>query len=291
MDNIKFSIIIPLYNKVSVIADTLQSVLTQDYSQYEIVVVDDGSTDGSAEVVKNLNDERIRLFQIPNGGVSHARNYGAQQAKNRWLMFLDGDDLFKPGTLKEFARLITKYPHDEVFLAKYVSTDDMKYGEFTGKREGIYEDTMSALWHKKFNAHPGNTVCSQEAFRKTGGFDERMSYYEDWEFGVRLLLQYRVVFTPFVCMEYVVANNEARVKLHTLEREAGYYMESWPIENFWLRNIVYGKLRYFTQRRRINGDIDGAKIFQNMLDRKYGKCYYFIDILLRLRHKLVRYGI
>lgn len=291
MDNIKFSIIIPLYNKVSVIADTLQSVLTQDYSQYEIVVVDDGSTDGSAEVVKNLNDRRIRLFQIPNGGVSHARNYGAQQAQNRWLMFLDGDDLFKPGTLNEFARLITKYPYDEVFLAKYVSTDDKKYGGFTGKREGIYENTMSAIWHKRFNAHPGNTVCSKEAFSKTGGFDERMSYYEDWEFGVKLLLQYRVVFTPFVCMEYVVANNEARVRLHPLEKETGYYMESWPIENFWLRNIVYGKLRYFAQRRRRNGDIDGAKIFQNMLDRKYGKYYYFIDILLRLRHKLLRYGI
>lgn len=291
MDNIKFSIIIPLYNKVSVIADTLQSVLTQDYPYYEIIVVDDGSTDGSAEVVKSINIERIRLFQIPNGGVSHARNYGAQYALNRWLIFLDGDDVLKPGALTEFARLIAKYPHDEVFLAKYVSSEDAKYGGFTGKCEGIYENTMSALWHKKFNSHPGNTVCSKEAFSKTGGFDERMSYYEDWEFGVRLLLQYRVVFTPFVCLEYLVANNEARVKLHPIDKEMGFYMESWSVGNFWLRNIVYGKLRYFAKRRKINGDDKGAKLLLNVLERKYCRYYYLIDILFRLRYKLLRYGI
>uniref|UniRef100_UPI002666B07F glycosyltransferase family 2 protein n=1 Tax=Holdemanella biformis TaxID=1735 RepID=UPI002666B07F len=83
------SIIIPLYNKESSIRSTIDSVLNQNFSNFEIVVVDDGSTDNSSTIVKNINDNRIHYYYKDNEGVSVARNYGVQKAFGEWVMFLD----------------------------------------------------------------------------------------------------------------------------------------------------------------------------------------------------------
>ena len=87
------SIIIPLYNKESSIRSTIDSVLNQKFSNFEIVVVDDGSTDNSSTIVKNINDNRIHYYYKDNEGVSDARNYGVQKAFGEWVMFLDADDV------------------------------------------------------------------------------------------------------------------------------------------------------------------------------------------------------
>ena len=90
---IEFSVIIPLYNKETTILKTLDSVLAQTYPHFEVVVVDDGSTDRSAELVTSLADSRIRYFKKENGGPSSARNLGVEKAEKEWLLFLDADDL------------------------------------------------------------------------------------------------------------------------------------------------------------------------------------------------------
>ena len=191
MGNIRLSIIIPLYNKEKHIKKTIDSVLNQDFSCFELIVVDDGSTDKSAEIVSQIQDNRIRLIQQSNSGVSKARNMGAQIASSSWLIFLDGD---------------------EVFIANYKSSEHLKLGSFRGKKERVYENPLKAMWHRDFYPHPGNIMCSKNAFMKIGGFDERMSYYEDFEFGARLIKNFSIVYSPFVCMEYVVESNEARIE-------------------------------------------------------------------------------
>ena len=104
------SVIIPLYNKEAGIATALSSVLTQSYQDFEIVVVDDGSTDGSVAVVKTFNDPRIRLIQQQNAGVSAARNHGIAEAKGEYVSFLDADDEWEPGFLAEIRVLQEAYP-------------------------------------------------------------------------------------------------------------------------------------------------------------------------------------
>ena len=88
------SVIIPLYNKEQIIEKCIQSVLTQDYNDFEVVVVNDGSTDRSAEIVKRIDDSRVRLIEQENGGPSKARNTGVKNAKGEWIVFLDADDEF-----------------------------------------------------------------------------------------------------------------------------------------------------------------------------------------------------
>src|SRR5699024_6424946 len=89
-----FSIVIPLYNKELSITNTLQSVLNQTFTDFEVVIVNDGSTDNSVEKVEAFNDPRIRLIHQANAGVSAARNKGIEEANYDWISFLDADDLW-----------------------------------------------------------------------------------------------------------------------------------------------------------------------------------------------------
>ena len=291
MGNIKFSIIIPLYNKVNVIADTIGSVINQNYTDFEVLVVDDGSTDGSAEVVKKISDNRIQLLQIPNGGVSHARNYGAQHARNPWLIFLDGDDLMKDGALEVFIHLMSKFPHEMVYSGNYIDDDQKKYGPFNGKKECIYENPLKAMWNKRFNLRPGATVCHITAFHQAGGFNESICYYEDWEFYVRLGILYRVAATPSIVMEYVVDNNEGRRKLQPIEKEFAYHIGTWNLSNCWLKSMIYNIVYNAYRRRKKTGDNDGAQYYRSLISSKFGKYYYCLHFFTRIRKRFQRYGI
>ena len=106
-----FSIIIPLYNKEGYVGDTLESVRTQQYDDYEVVVVDDGSTDGGAALVESYaaKDPRIRLITQANGGVSVARNRGMSEANGTYYAFLDADDSWAPEHLTELKALAEAY--------------------------------------------------------------------------------------------------------------------------------------------------------------------------------------
>ena len=115
-----FSIIIPLYNKEQTIEQTIQSVLMQKMEDMEILVIDDGSTDNSASLVKQISDGRIRLISVPNGGPSSARNHGIREAKNDWLLFLDADDLLLPEALCRFEEVINQFPGYAFYTGAYL---------------------------------------------------------------------------------------------------------------------------------------------------------------------------
>ena len=108
---ISFSVIIPLYNKAPYIERAVKSVLSQDYPHFEIIVVNDGSSDGGEKIVTKLEDERLKLVSQKNAGVSAARNKGALEAKSEYLAFLDGDDTWEPNFLSELVKLIADFPN------------------------------------------------------------------------------------------------------------------------------------------------------------------------------------
>lgn len=115
----RFSIVIPLYNKEWAIARALQSVFAQTFSNYEVIVVDDGSTDGGAAVVEGFSDSRLKLIKQDNSGVAAARNTGIRNARGDIVCFLDGDDIWEKGHLAEIDRLARKYPEARFYTDKY----------------------------------------------------------------------------------------------------------------------------------------------------------------------------
>jgi glycosyltransferase involved in cell wall biosynthesis len=104
------SIAIPLYNKASFIAETMKSVLAQTFADFEIVVVDDGSTDGGADTLRQFTDARLRVIRQPNGGVSTARTRAMREGCGRYVAFLDADDIWHPDHLRHLMELARQYP-------------------------------------------------------------------------------------------------------------------------------------------------------------------------------------
>lgn len=122
------SIIVPVYNKETFIEKCLRSALSVDFDSFEVIAVDDESTDQSAAICERLasEDSRLRVFHIPNGGVTGARLYGLQQARGRFVMFVDSDDELLPNALSATYPVIIREEADEVF-ATYVDQHGRKY--------------------------------------------------------------------------------------------------------------------------------------------------------------------
>lgn len=119
----KFSVIIPVYNKADTLMQSVESVLRQSYNDFEIVIVDDGSTDGFPAIAEQLSaNSKIRVIRQANAGVSVARNTGIKHAEGTFICFLDADDLYQPDHLQELNRLIETYPEQSYFATSHVTS-------------------------------------------------------------------------------------------------------------------------------------------------------------------------
>jgi cellulose synthase/poly-beta-1,6-N-acetylglucosamine synthase-like glycosyltransferase len=123
----KFSIVIPLYNKAPYVTGTIESVLAQTFTDYELIVVDDGSSDGGAELVAAITDQRLRLVRQDNAGVSVARNRGIAQARGEWVVLLDADDWHHPRFLASLVAAQETYPQAEAVATQFMSLPDKEY--------------------------------------------------------------------------------------------------------------------------------------------------------------------
>lgn len=196
------SVIIPLYNKEKQIVETLQSVLNQTFHDFEIVVVNDGSTDSSIAEVEIIQDPRIRLIHQQNTGVSAARNRGIYEAKGEYIAFLDADDKWNPEYLETQKKLIDKYPECNVFATNYVFQNIDKVEKQTSinhlKFEGE-DGTLENYFQVAANSTPplwtSAVVVSKEAIESVGGFPVGIKSGEDLLTWARLACRYKIAFS------------------------------------------------------------------------------------------------
>lgn len=200
------SIIIPLYNKQAVIARTIESILSQSYINWELIIVDDGSTDGSDEVVRlYLGDQRIRYIRKPNGGVSSARNRGIKEAKGEWICYIDADDYFLPEGLKTMVELAEKY-NVKVAAGRFlIEIKKKRFPGVNGKREGVLEDNFKEWFFNRVIPRAGAAVFHTELL-KNHLFDETLSRYEDAKSLFEILRENRMAYTPIDVMTYSLDN-------------------------------------------------------------------------------------
>jgi glycosyltransferase involved in cell wall biosynthesis len=123
----KFSVVVPLYNKARYITGTIESVLAQTWTDFELIVIDDGSSDGGAELVAAIEDPRLRLLRQDDAGVSVTRNRGIEQARGEWVAFLDADDWHHPDFLASLVAAQKIYPQADAVATQFISIKDKKH--------------------------------------------------------------------------------------------------------------------------------------------------------------------
>lgn len=183
-----FSIIIPVYNKANYIKECLDSVLSQTEQDFEAIVVDDGSTDNSAEIINNYKNHRIKYVHKKNGGVSSARNLGIKVSKGSWICFLDADDIMYHNALQVYRSLICKYPG----LGFVVASTDQSNKKYPARDKDYIVtdyDYHNAISYAKsgFSLIHTDCICiSRKMFDKVGVFNEEYTHGEDLDLWKRL---------------------------------------------------------------------------------------------------------
>lgn len=207
MNEINFSVVIPLYNKGNHINRAIDSILNQSHQQFEIIVVDDGSTDNGASYVENYEDSRVKLIKQKNMGVSAARNKGIKNAKYDFIGLLDADDAWKKDFLKEINFLIKDYPNNTAYATSYESYLDeetinkKKFSNMSNEFRGVVDNYFRYSLNGSLIS-ASSVVIKKEVFNKVGFFDESLTHGEDLDMWFRIVLDNDLVFINKVLVIY-----------------------------------------------------------------------------------------
>lgn len=201
----KVSVIVPVFNKGAYIERCIRSILTQSFPDFELIVVDDGSTDDSMEVVRRISDKRLHLIRKPNGGPGSARNAGISACSGDICAFLDADDEWCPDYLKESLKLLEADPSVAATVSGYIEFPSGESKEYYWRKRGVSDSVVritpaySASQLVALLAYMScwSTVVHKEVLSRWGGFYEhgKCRYAEDSFLWLKVLLNERVRFS------------------------------------------------------------------------------------------------
>lgn len=248
----KISVIIPLYNKEESIKKTINSVINQTFSDFEIIVVNDGSTDNSVDRVMECYDDRIIIVHKTNGGVSSARNLGIKSAKTKLLFFLDGDDMIKPNCLESLYGLYLEYPEADLFCGNYsVIYPHCRIKDYClGKNKYYIKDNFKDFWKQYYYLRTGIVLIRRELFDVVGLFNEKINVFEDYELFIRMMRSCKIAYTPQNIFEYYkeysdackgISQNKSAYKV-ILNNTHGY--EKRVLSRIWTEILISGRNNY-----------------------------------------------
>ncbi len=213
------SVVIPAFNAERTIGETLASVLNQTFTDFEVIVIDDGSQDSTLAIVQSITDSHLQVFSYPNAGVAASRNRGIFQAVGDFVAFLDADDLWTADKLSDQLQALQTHP--EATIA-YSWTD---YIDETGQflRPGMHVtangNVHSRLLLSFFLENGSNFLIKREALLRVGGFDESLIGSEDWDLALRLSVQDAFVAVPRPQVLYRIDGHAKNSISSNLERQ------------------------------------------------------------------------
>lgn len=273
------SVIIPLYNKEAIIERTLRSVLSQDYDDYEVVIVDDGSTDNSLEICKHelprichelsKKIDIVSIIQQENGGPSKARNTGVKHAKGEWIVFLDADDELTEGALQYFHDITKQYPDADIIdCGGYIRNGDrltLRYHPLEGK----VKNPLRAFYYRKIAPGCGHSIF-KTSFVRQYPYDERMRRFEDCDILLRMLPNATVYSTQHPTEIHDVNFAEAsNARKNIMEDYVGYLDMSKG--GFWYKMNVF---KIFIEER---------DNYSEQCHRLYPTWYWRYDLLMLMK--------
>jgi glycosyltransferase involved in cell wall biosynthesis len=205
---VHFSIVIPLYNKARFIKRSLDSVLMQTLGDYEVIVIDDGSTDDGPDLVAGYSDHGIRLIRQENRGVSAARNRGIAEAQGEWIAFLDADDTLKPHYLQTIMGLIRRFPDAGAYATAYeiiMPNGKIIYPKYEAIPLPPWEGLLPSYFRSALGPPPvctGAVTIHKNLFNAVGMFPVGIPVGEDLDMWGRIALRYPIAFSWLVGTSY-----------------------------------------------------------------------------------------
>lgn len=216
------SVIIPTYNRCKYVQEAIDSVLAQSFTNYELIVIDDGSTDKTDEVIKTKYKDRLRYFWQPNQGESKARNNGIALAQGDYLAFLDSDDKWHPDKLKYQVDAIMERRRKDSEIALVCSSayridqegkiiNSKPFGKLKDLEKLGVEDFLDS---PRIVAPPSNALFVSEFIKEAGGFDDQIQYGEDWQLILQLRQKYRFIYIDKPLFYCRIHNDQQRLPKH-----------------------------------------------------------------------------
>jgi glycosyltransferase involved in cell wall biosynthesis len=217
----EFTVIIPTYNRCYILWRAIQSVLNQTYPYFEIIIIDDASTDETEKLVGQFTDPRINYIKLKkNGGQSAARNAGLRNAKGKFIAYLDSDNSWYP----DFLELMLKGFKDNrdkvvIFCKKNyrLTITDEKGQDIRARDEMTNADKyfdLKRLWHRRIMIDTNCLVHKKAEILKLGGWDENLKFWEDWELSLRVSKKYP---KGFLYLNRALLNYEQKINLRDSE--------------------------------------------------------------------------
>ncbi len=202
-----FSVVIPLYNKEKLIEQTLKSLLNQTFYDFEVIIVNDGSTDSSLKIAKNLIDKRFSIYNQENHGASQARNLGIQKSKGKYIALLDADDFWYNNHLLELKKLIETFPKAGLFCANYEINYNgkfIKHAAFNFNYDSKYLIVNDFFSANIINFIPSSSSSAflKSTFTELGTYNLNLKSGQDIDLWIRFALKHDIAFNPNLTMRY-----------------------------------------------------------------------------------------
>lgn len=273
-----FSIVIPLFNKEKEIETTLKSVLNQTFQDFEVIVIDDGSTDNSKKIVESIGNSKIKLIATENSGISKARNRGIKEAIGELIAFVDADDFWFENHLEQLAELYKNYPkagilacNYNIFYNKSKIIEPYFVGIPKGNWIGIVDDFFAS---SKINriAWTGALAIPKKVLSKVGTFDETLvlnAAGEDTDLWIRIALDYPIAFNNSISAQYKKDASNRISEIITLNRNFPKLDKWLTIEktNSSLKKFVDIYRIEYAIKYKVAGDIVTFQFYKNALNK------------------------
>lgn len=258
------SIILPVYNGEKTIQRTIESVLNQTFSDFELLIINDGSSDRTLEITTSITDSRIQVFSYLNTGVSATRNRGIALAIGEFISFIDADDLWTADKLDAQLKALQTNPQAAVAYSWTDWIDDSDRPLRPAGRSTASGKVYEKLLQRDFIESGSNVLIRRQALEVVGTFDETLSFAEDWDLWLRLAAQYEFIAVPLAQILYRVSSQSASCNVWQMEfgslrvieqafREAPESLQ--PLK----REVLASRYQYFT-----------LKALEGALERRLG---------------------
>jgi glycosyltransferase involved in cell wall biosynthesis len=270
-----FTVIIPLYNKEKYIENAIKSVLNQTFTDFNLVIVNDCSTDKSVEIAsKYISDTVEIIHHEKNAGLAAARNTGIKNTNSNYITYLDADDLWKPTFLESIFQLIQNFPEARIFGTNYEEIWGTVIKNPLNGSENLLIDFKGYINFFKINVKQGiythGSVCfHKEVFEKVGFYNEKISFSEDLDFNIRSNYNYKLAYDNSVQMSYFMQTENQLTQSSLLNKTIPDFdsYENWATNNSDLKKYLDFERYVLGKRLKKNNDLRWKKMIESIDSR------------------------